>query len=142
MHFVFYIFENQPKNSYMSGGASIQGMQRAFKTNIDQIKKFSALKTRRKYMGYKSVDRLETKQFSEEEMAQFKLKLKKQKQHDRIVSLVVILIVLLLLTVALLMISGKLFAWFNYSVLLATNKSNLKLIIWVEKVLRLLHLPV
>ena len=91
----------------MSGGASIHGMQRAFKSNIDQIKKFSALKTRKKYMGYKSVDRLETKQFSEEEMAQFKLKLKKQKQHDRIVSMVVILIVLLILTVLMLMITGK-----------------------------------
>lgn len=91
----------------MSGGASIHGMQRAFKSNIDQLKKFSPLKTRKKYMGYKSVDRLETKQFSEEEMAQFKLKLKKQKQHDRIVSLIVILVVLLVLTVILLMISGK-----------------------------------
>lgn len=88
-------------------GASILGMQRAYKSNIDQIKKSSPLKTRKKYLGYKHINKLETKNFSEEEMVHFKLQLKKQKQHDRIISITVTILMLMILLVIVMVISGK-----------------------------------
>ena len=91
----------------MLGGGSILGMQRAYKSNVDQIKKFSPLKTRKKYLGYKHIDSLDAKHLTEEEMARLKLVLKKRKQHDSIVSIIVIVIMLITLAVILLMISGK-----------------------------------
>ena len=85
---------------------AILGMQREYKSNIDQIKKISPLKTRKRYLGYKHIESHETKHLTKEEMAQLKLQLKKRKQHDTKVSILVLVAMLLVLAVILIFISG------------------------------------
>lgn len=86
---------------------AILGMQKAYRSNIDQIKKHRALDTRKKYLGYKNSSTLDTKKMSEKELADFLFHLKQKKLHDIRVSIIVFIVMTVTLGVILFLISSS-----------------------------------
>lgn len=87
------------------GGGSIAAMQASFRSNRAMLKNANPFRKRLKDMKTHHIEGKDHKKFTVEEMAQFKQKLKKQKEHNQKVSAITMAVMILIMIVILVLLN-------------------------------------